>query len=99
MITSKGSDKVAGLLLTLDRATASELLKRLPDADRRAVTKALAAMPDVVIGKEHQDKLLREFRDSLDVSEGAAAGAEQICSLLAEALGDEAAPLAGQFKT
>jgi flagellar motor switch protein FliG len=98
MISGKGADKVAALLLTLDQPTAAELLKRLPDEDRRAVTRALAAMPDVVIGRDQQERLLDEFRTSLDASEGAAAGAEQICSLLAQALGDEAQPLADRFK-
>lgn len=95
---TKGADKVAGLLLTLDKNTATDLLKRLPEEERRAVTKSLAGMPDVVIGREQQETLLREFRATLDASEGAVAGAEQICSLLSEALGDEAAPLADRFR-
>jgi flagellar motor switch protein FliG len=99
MIAGKGAEKVAGLLLTLDQATAAELLKRLPDEERRVVTRTLAGMPERVIGREQQETMLKEFRATLDASEGAVAGAEQICSLLSQALGDEAAPLADRFKT
>ncbi len=99
MISAKGAAKVATLLLSLDKGTATALLKRLPEEDRRAVTKALADMPDVVIHREQQETLLKEFRLTLDASEGAAAGAEQICSLLSEALGNEAASVADRLKT
>lgn len=101
MITASatsGPQKVASLLLTLDRATAAELLRRLPEDDRKAVTKALAAMSNVFLGKDVQESLLREFRSTLDVSEGAAAGAEHICSLLSDALGEEAGSYAGELE-
>lgn len=98
MATTKGAERVASVLLTLDHGTAAELLRRLPEEERRLVTRELANMPNVIINRERQDELLREFRKTLDATEGAAAGAEQICSLLAEALGDEAAIVADRYK-
>lgn len=85
-----GAEKVASLLLTLDRAMGAELLKSLPEGDRRAVSKALTSMSDEFMGKEAQSDLLGEFQESLTESAGAAAGAAQICGLLTEAMCDEA---------
>ncbi len=39
-----GPDKVATLLLTLDRPTAAGLLQRLPETERQAVTQSFLAM-------------------------------------------------------
>lgn len=93
-----GADKVASLLLTLDRATGAELLRRLPEMDRREVTRALTEMSDQFLEQEAQDKLLAEFRLQLEHSAGAAAGAEQICGLLSEALCEEAEAYADRIE-
>lgn len=93
-----GPAKVASLLLTLDRAVAADLLKRLPEADRRAVTKALTSMSDDWFEPEEQERLLREFQQSLERPPAAGAGSEQIVGLLAEAHCEEAEDYAERLK-
>ncbi len=93
-MAKSGPEKVATLLLTLDRPTAAGLLRRLPNMERQSVTQALASMTDVFIGRETQENLLREFRESLDRSEGSCLGTQDVCNLLNEALGSEAVSFA-----
>ena len=85
-----GLQKVATLLLTLDRSTAASLLKQLPQVDRQVVTQTLASMTDIFLAQATQDNLLREFNESIQQSDGALLGSAEVCALLNEALGEEA---------
>ncbi len=82
-----GAKKVATFLLALDHATAAELLKALPELERRAVTEALADMSDTFLDREMQEALLRDFREGLKKSNGTTAPPDAIAGLLARALG------------
>lgn len=94
---ASGAERVATLLLTLERPVAAGLLKRLPEKDRQSVTQALAAMSDVFLGRDLQETLLTEFHKSLGQSTGSAADPEQICQLLNDALGEEAESIADRL--
>ncbi len=88
-MANAGSKKVATFLLALDHATAAELLKALPDSERRAVTEALADMSDTFLDREMQEDLLKDFREGLKKSNGVAAPTDAIAGLLARALGQD----------
>lgn len=98
-MNQNGPEKVATLLLALDRPTAAGLLKRLPKIDRQAVTQTLASMTDIFLTRQNQQDLLTEFRESMANSEGLMLGSDDVCALLNEALGKEAETIADRVGT
>lgn len=92
-----GPERVASLLLTIDRGSAAELLKRLPDHERRAVTQALSRLADGYIDRPTQEQLLREFRGRIRAMDGFTPDAAEIQQLLSQALGREGASLTQQL--
>ncbi|MFH0945502.1 MAG: FliG C-terminal domain-containing protein [Planctomycetota bacterium] len=91
-----GPEKVATLLLTLDRSTAAGLLKALPEMFRQVVIQALASMTDVFVPHAEQEGLLRQFHTDMLKSDGALLGSTDVCALLNEALGAEGETIADQ---
>jgi flagellar motor switch protein FliG len=89
---SAGAQRVASLLLTIDRESATQIVRGLPPADRERVAEALAELSEAVVGSESQVEVLRRFELDLLESEGEIGSRESIRGLLEAAFGEEAAP-------
>ena len=94
-----GPEKVATFLLTLERPAAADLLKRLPEVDRQAVTAALTGLGDAFLASQERDEIYNEFQDTLTSAPGEIRAPDEIKGLLDEALGSEARAFAQQMET
>lgn len=94
-----GADKVATFLLTLERPVAADLLRRLPEADRHQVTRALVKLGDSFLGKATRTTLHSEFHRTLASEPGETPSPDEIKSLLEEAFGADAMSLTNRFES
>ncbi|MEW6746792.1 MAG: flagellar motor switch protein FliG [Planctomycetota bacterium] len=85
----RGPEKIAALLLALDRKVAALLLRNLGEKEIALVGRAMASLQNVTLDEEVVAGLLSEFRKRLGSAAPGRLTSRQIDTLFNEALGDK----------